>query len=120
MTALLPEERIKCGMSKEEKDNAPWSSKRRDAVSAFNNVPPSSREAGNARKWKTFIRAEGEAVENRCIFEANVRKEQCNIAIRQAYSNEVFAGKFILDDQSCLVFKDSYDAKYRQRVSADE
>ena len=114
------EDRLNCKMSAAEKKSAPWTVKRDQAVEAFNNVPVSSSEAGAARKWKTFIRAEARAVENRCIFEAQVEKEQCNIAIRQAYSNMVFAGKFVLEQKKCLQYKDAYDAKYRQRVDGSE
>ncbi|PHR94355.1 MAG: hypothetical protein COA69_01805 [Robiginitomaculum sp.] len=114
------EARINCDMSDAQKKSAPWTAKRVTAVQAFDNVPASSREAGNARKWKTFIRAETKAVENRCIFEANVRKEQCYIAIRQAYANMVFAGEFILDEDSCLAYKPEYDNTYRRRVEEDE
>lgn len=114
------EDRLNCKMSAAEKKSAPWTAKRDQAVEAFNNVPISSSEAGNARKWKKFIRAEAKAVENRCIFEARVAEEQCNIAIRQAYSNMVFAGKFVLEQEKCLQYKDAYDAKYRQRADDSE
>ncbi len=114
------EDRIKCNMSDEQKKSAPWSTKRAQAVAAFDNVPISSSEAGNARKWKKFIQSEADGVDNRCEFERTVKIEQCNIAIRQAYSNMVFAGKFVLDDQSCMVYKPAYDAKYRQKAEASE
>ena len=114
------EDRLKCSMSEAQKDNAPRSVKVARAVEAFDQVPSSSREAKNARKWKTFIRAERKAVEDRCIFEANVKKERCFIAIRQAYSNEVFAGKFVIDDQLCMKYKPDYDSLYRVRVSEDD
>ena len=114
------EARIQCNMSKEQKQAALWTSKRVEAVEAFDNVPISSSEAGNARKWKRFIRAESKAVEDRCEFERTVKVERCNIGIRQAYANMVFAGKFVLDDQSCMVYKDAYDAKYRRKASVDE
>ena len=115
------EDRLNCSMSEEQKNNAARSVKVASAVEAFNQVPASSREAKNARKWKTFIRAERKAVEDRCIFEANVKKEQCFIAIRQAYSNEVFAGKFILDDpEKCMKYKPKFDSLYRQSASDDD
>lgn len=110
------EDRIKCNMTDAQKKSAPWVVKRTKAVEAFNNVPASSSEAGNARKWKSFISAEGKAVEDRCIFEANVEKERCFIAIKQAYANMVFAGSFILEDEVCQPYVAEYDSLFRQKV----
>ncbi len=116
------EARITCNMNEEQIKGAPRTVKVQKAIEAFNQVPSSSREAKNARKWKTFISAERKAVQDRCIFEANVKKERCFIAIRQAYSNEVFAGGFVLGeaDQKCLKYKPEYDSLYRIRVSDDD
>lgn len=109
------EDRIKCSMTDEQKKNAAWTTKRDRAVEAFNNVPPSSSEAKAARTWKSFIKSERQAVDDRCIFEAQVEQEQCYIAIRQAYSNLVFAGKFVLDGEKCMSYKPGYDAKFRRK-----
>lgn len=117
--AAAAAERLKCSMSPEARKSAPWSAKRELAIAAFDNVPVSSREAGNARKWKRFIRAERSAVDNRCIFEKNVEKERCYLAIKQAYSNVVFAGGFILDEQ-CQSFVEKYDSLYRVRIGSDD
>ena len=109
-------DRISCSMSEAEKDAAPISKARQAAINAFEQVPSSSREGRNAKKWISFIRAEREAVENRCIFEANVEKELCFAIIKGAYDNEVFVGKFELDDPKCVAFKAEYDSKYRVKI----
>jgi tetratricopeptide (TPR) repeat protein len=113
------QERLTCSMSDAQKAAAPWTKERKNAIAAFGNVPASSREAKNARKWKSFIAAESKAVENRCIFEANVKKERCFIAIRQAYSNEFLAGKFELGDETCVPYKAEFDTLYKQDRSDD-
>ena len=110
------QERIDCNMTEAQKDAAPISKARQSAIQAFEQVPSSSREGRNAKKWISFIRAEREAVENRCIFEANVEKELCFAILKRAYDNEVFAGKFELDDEKCSAFKTEYDSKYRVKI----
>ncbi|MDB2438438.1 hypothetical protein N9W89_06950 [Hellea sp.] len=112
------EERIDCKMTEAQKDAAPITKARQSAIQAFEQVPSSSREGRNAKKWISFIRAEREAVENRCIFEANVEKELCFAIIKGAYDNEVFVGKFEIDpkDQKCMAFKEEYDSKFRVRI----
>lgn len=110
------QERIDCSMTEAQKDAAPISKARQSAIQAFEQVPSSSREGRNAKKWISFIRAEREAVENRCIFEANVEKELCFAILKRAYDNEVFAGKFELDDEKCSAFKTEYDSKYRVKI----
>ena len=129
--AAATEDRVKCPNVQTEdevyaalsglKSTAPWFTKRDDAIKAFDNVPVSSTEAKNGRKWKTFINAEKDAITDRCIFEVNVRKEQCFIAIRQAYSNTVFTGgEFILEDETCLTYKPAFDALYRKDKKDEE
>lgn len=112
------QERINCKMSDAQKDAAPISKSRQSAIQAFEQVPSSSREGRNAKKWISFIKAEREAVENRCIFEANVEKELCFAIIKGAYDNEVFVGKFEMDekDKKCEAFKAEYDSKYRVKI----
>jgi len=128
--AAAKEDRVKCPDVRTEKEvvgalnelqkTSPWYTKRDDAVKAFNNVPASSSEAKNARKWKSFINAEKQSITDRCVFEVNVRKEQCFIAIRQAYANVVFEGGFKLDDESCSSYIPAFDAKYRKKKDEDE
>lgn len=112
------QERIDCKMTEAQKNAAPISKARQSAIQAFEQVPSSSREGRNAKKWISFIRAEREAIENRCIFEANVEQELCFAIIKGAYDNEVFVGKFEIDekDQKCMQFKDDYDSKYRVKI----
>jgi len=110
------QDRIDCKMTEAQKDAAPISKARQSAIQAFEQVPSSSREGRNAKKWISFIRAEREAVENRCIFEANVEKELCFAIIKGAYDNEVFVGEFKLDDPKCTSFKAEYDSKYRVKI----
>lgn len=94
--------------------------KRELAKQAFQNVPSTSRERRNASKWVTFINAEYKAIEDRCEFEKNVEKELCFVIIKGAYDNEVFKGKFELDDPKCQRFVKEYDSIFRVRVAAEE
>ena len=112
------QDRIDCKMTEAQKDAAPITKTRQSAIQAFEQVPSSSREGRNAKKWISFIRAEREAVENRCIFEANVEQELCFAIIKGAYDNEVFVGKFEIDekDKKCMEFKEDYDSKYRVKI----
>ena len=102
--------------TKEGRKTAPRAIKRASAVQAFNNVPSASREGRNAKKWVSFIQAEGQAVEDRCQFEINVERDWCFIQIRHAYDATVFQGGFKLEDQKCAKFKDEYDSIYRVKV----
>jgi len=99
----------------EQRKNSVKNQKRERAIEAFNSVPGSSREARNASKWVSFIKAETKAVEDRCIFEENVAEELCIIKIRQAYDAQVFTGKFELDPE-CNSYKAKFDRLYRQKV----
>jgi len=105
--------------TKEERQNSTKNQKREKAVEAFENVPFSSRESGSARKWVSFIRAEADAVERRCEFEASVEKELCEQKIKLAYDAEQLVGKFELDDPKCMQFKAGYDAVYRVKIKAE-
>lgn len=106
------QDRLSCGMSQEQMNNAPISRSRDAAINAFSNVPASSRENRNANKWIKFIRAERDALERRCEFEANIEKELCFQKIKGAYDNEIFEGEFVLEDENCMKFKPEYDEKY--------
>ncbi len=114
------EDRAVCAeTTKEQRANSVKNQKRNRAVEAFNNVPSSSREGRNAKKWISFIRAEAKAVEDRCVFEASVAEELCIIKIRQAYDAQVFTGEFELEDE-CQEYKAKFDSLYRQKVGQDE
>ena len=112
------QERIDCKWSDEQKANAPRTKMRDVADNAFSQVPGSSSESRSAVKWRQFIKAEAQAVENRCIFEANVEKELCFVEIKQAYAAQVFkGGDFILaNPQKCEPFVPEYDSIYRVKV----
>jgi len=111
------QERIDCKWSDEQKANAPRTKMRDVADNAFSQVPGSSSESRSAVKWRQFIKAEAQAVENRCIFEANVEKELF-VEIKQAYAAQVFkGGDFILaNPQKCEPFVPEYDSIYRVKV----
>ncbi len=112
------QERIDCEWSDERKANAPRTKMRDVADAAFAQVPGSSSESRSAVKWRQFIRAEAQAVENRCIFEANVEKELCFVEIKQAYAAQVFkGGDFILSNpDKCQQYVAEYDSIYRVKV----
>ena len=93
--------------------------KRQNAIDAFNQVPNSSREARNSKKWVSFIAAEAKAVEDRCAFEESVAEELCFIKIRQAYDAQVFTNSFDLDEE-CNEFKNKFDGLYRQKIEIEE
>lgn len=114
------EERLTCdGTTTESRRDSEKNKKRRKAIEAFSNVPRGSKESRNSTRWVSFIRAETKAVEDRCIFEAGVERDLCEIKIKQAYDAEVFKGAFELDDPNCLQYKAAYDAVYRVRVNED-
>lgn len=114
------EEREDCSGTKTDRDNSSKNQKRNRAIEAFNQVPSASREGRDAKKWVSFIQAERKALEDRCIFEANVVKEQCFIAIRQAYSNQVFTGGDLEITENCTPYKAEFDRLFRQKVGEDE
>lgn len=111
--ASADDSRLSCNMSSAQIKSAPWTVKRKLALEAYENVQSISAQSGDANTWKQFINAESKAVERRCGFGEDVRREQCYLAIRQAYSNTIFIGEFKVDDENCIAHKDTYDAKYR-------
>ena len=115
------EERAVCSTTTaEQRKNSSKNQKRERAIAAFNNVPASSRENRNAKKWVSFIRAEAKAVEDRCEFEASVKEEQCFIQIRQAISNAVFTGGEVEITPECKPYKAKFDRLYTQKVATDQ
>jgi len=95
-----------------------WEEKRKQAIAAFDNVPSSSSEARNARKWKTFILAEKKAVVDRCVFKVNLREQQCFADIRRAKKAEFLDGKFKLTDPTCQEFVPAWEKLYEQKIGA--
>ena len=105
-------DRLNCEMTPAQMAEAPITKARESAITAFGNVPSSSRENGNARKWVQFINAEKQAVDRRCEFERNVERELCYQKIKQAYDAVIFTGGFKLDDENCTRFKADYDDEF--------
>lgn len=110
--ATQKQDRLSCDMSPAQMDAAPISKSRKSALDAFENVPVSSRENRNAKKWIKFINAERGAVERRCEFERTVNAELCYQKIKGAYAEEVFVGQLIIPEE-CTSYKADYDSKYR-------
>ncbi len=109
------QDRLNCEMSEAQKDAAPITKSRQAAVEAFNNVPASSREGRNAKKWVKFISEERASIDRRCEFEKTVEKELCFQKIKGAYAEEVFVGKLIIPEE-CAQFKTEYDSKFRVKI----
>lgn len=112
--------RLSCDMNEAQIENSPRNKGWNNALSAFDNVPGSSREKVNANKWKSFIRNEKQGFLDRCIFKANVIVEGCYQDIALAYDNVFLAGEFQLDDETCLVHKEEYDKLYRIDLAAED
>ena len=106
--------------NKAQRQASPKFVKSQKAIEAFQQVPGGSKEGRDASKWIQFIKAEGQAVEDRCEFEINLAKELCYIKIGQAYDAQVFTGKWEIDDQACLSYKPEYDSLYRVTVKKDK
>ena len=116
------QERINCQWSDEEKRNAPRTKMRDVADKAFANVPAGSSEGSSAVKWRQFIRAEAQAVENRCIFELGVDKDVCFNEIDRAYrARFIKDGKFVLDNpEKCQKFVAEYDETFRSDIEEED
>jgi len=116
--ATQQQQRLNCEMTDAQKAAAPITKSRLAAIEAFENVPNSSRQSRDAKKWIQFINAERNAVDRRCEFEATVVEELCYQKIKGAYAEEVFVGKLIIPEE-CAEFKEAYDTKFRV-VSVEE
>lgn len=107
------EERVDCEWSEERKAQAPRTILRNKAYAAFSNVPSGTSAGNDASKWRQFIKAEEQAITDRCIFELNVERDICYGQIEQAYKSEFLnEGKFILKDESCMAYKEDFDKKF--------
>lgn len=115
------EKRPSCPYTEANDANLAWSTKRKAAVAAFDSVPSSSGEAGNARKWKSFIAGEKNSLKKRCIFEADIEWQNCRDDIRRAYKSEFLDGKFTLNDENCTKYKTRFDKEFRKdRKKSDD
>ena len=114
------EARPKCPYTAAQETSLPWAVKRTAAATAFDNVPSSSREARNAKKWMGFIAGEKSNLTKRCIFEANIEWQNCRDDIRRAYKSEFLDGKFTLNDEKCESYIPRFDGEFRKGVKKDE
>jgi len=114
------ETRPKCPYTAENERTLTWSTKRTAAAAAFDNVPSSSREARNARKWMGFIAGEKANLKRRCVFEANIEWQNCRDDIRRAYKSEFLDGKFTLNNEKCTKYIPRFDKKFRKGVKQSE
>jgi len=114
------EKRPNCPYTEADDANLAWSTKRKAAAAAFDSVPSSSSEAGNARKWKSFIAGEKSSLKKRCIFERDLKKQTCEADIRRAYKAQFLKGEFKLSDESCMSFKEAFDKEFRKAQEEDD
>ena len=112
-------ERLNCEMSDKQMAEAPITRARNSAIAAFEKVPNRSRENGNAKTWIQFIETEKQAVKLRCDFGEKVKRDECFKKIKQAYDAKILTREFTLDDKSCGIYIEEYDALYRQTISSE-
>lgn len=115
--------RIDCEWSDERVAEAPRTIMRNRATAAFSNVPATSREARDANKWRQFIRAEEQAVQDRCEFERSVEKELCFVVIKQGYDAQIFTGgDFVIPEEQshCEAFVAEYDSIFRIKITEED
>lgn len=110
-------DRLSCNLTDEQWQTAPKSVSRDAALKAFEAVPETSRESGNAKKWMQFIGAEIQADESRCYIGYDVQRELCYQKIKQAYDAVIFTGGFKLEDETCQKFVADYNSKFRAGYS---
>ena len=106
------QDKLNCEMSEAQKNAAPKTKAREQAISAFKNVPPTSPQNRDAKKWIDFITSERETFDKRCAFEERVRRDECFKDIRRAYDNQFVDGKFTLGNSKCAAYLGAYDKEY--------
>lgn len=114
------ETRPKCPYTAADEKTLTWSTKRIAAAAAFDNVPSSSREASNARKWMGFIAGEKSNLKRRCIFEQNIEWQNCRDDIKRAYKSEFLDGKFTLNNEKCETYIPRFDKEFRRGIKKAE
>ncbi len=114
------EERPKCLEDGSFTPNTPWEKKREIAMAAFDQVPASSGEGRNARKWKKFITDEKKALKNRCVFEKDLKRQKCYGMIARAKKAEFLEGKFVLPDPNCKAFVPAWEAEFQKVTKGDK
>ncbi len=83
-----------------------------EAVMAFEMVPGGSSQRNSANKWISFVKAERQAIEDRCTFIKEQGRLRCMEEIDRAYKEYPLTGVLDISDV-CLSYKDAYDAEYR-------
>ena len=106
------QQKLNCKMSEDAKDAASRTRARQSTIAAFENVPPTSTQSRDAKKWISFIKAERQTFEKRCEFEERVRRDECFKDIERAYRNQFTNGKFTLGNPSCEVYVAAYYVEY--------
>jgi len=114
------ETRPKCPYTAADEKTLTWSTKRTAAAAAFDNVPSSSREASNARKWMGFIAGEKSNLKRRCIFERDIEWQNCRDDIKRAYKSEFLDGKFTLNNEKCETYIPRFDKEFRRGIKKAE
>lgn len=110
------EAKLNCDMTATEKSTAPKTKARQSAIAAFENVPPTAKEARDAQKWISFIKAERDTFDRQCAFKERVKKEECMKDIRRAYSG-VFIDNQLTISTECKPYKQEYDTLYRVKTT---
>jgi len=114
-------DKLTCDMSEAQRLREPITLARHSAIEAFGSVPKKSNEYGNAQTWIKFIEAEKQAVNRRCDFEVQIKKDICNKQIEQAYEAQIFTQGFKLENETCREYLADYDAEFRsQKISSPE
>lgn len=108
-------EKLNCNMSEAEKTAAPKTLARQSTIAAFEKVPPTSPQSGDAKKWISFITAERETFDKRCVFLGEQIKITCYQDIKRAYDGQFITGSFDLNDVECEKFVTAYDKEYRSK-----
>lgn len=110
------QEKLNCAMNEAEKLAAPKTKARQSTITAFEKVPPGSKQARDAKKWISFIKGERLTFDKRCEFEDRVRREECYKDIRRAYAGQFTDGKFTLGNPECESYIEDYNIKYRSNI----
>lgn len=107
--------KLNCKMSDAEKAAAPKTQARQSTIAAFEKVPETSPQSRDAKKWISFITAERETFDKRCVFVGDQIKMTCFQDIKRAYDGQFVTGKFELSDADCNKFVMAYDKEYRSK-----
>ncbi|MEP3891160.1 MAG: hypothetical protein ABJN69_11930 [Hellea sp.] len=109
------QQKLTCEMTTAEKAAAPKSQARQSTIAAFENVPLTSPQSRDAKKWISFIIAERETFDKRCGFERDRVMKTCYLDIRRAYDAVFLTDEFELNDTNCEQFIPAYDKEYRSK-----